>query len=130
MVNVLIKSDSHHKVDRARIKKTVESFLSQRKVKGNIEVSISIVGDRMMKKLNKKYRGIDETTDVLSFSQIEQAGSQFFVPPPDDVLRLGDIVISYPQAIEEAIAENKMVDDKIDELITHGLKHLFGNHHE
>jgi len=42
---------------------------------------------------------------------------------------LGDIVVSYPQAVKEATEENKLVDDKIVELVLHGLEHLLGNHH-
>ncbi|MBM3283437.1 rRNA maturation RNAse YbeY, partial [Candidatus Gottesmanbacteria bacterium] len=50
-----------------------------------------------------------------------------FIDPPDNILRLGDVVVSYPQVIEAAYQENKLVDDKIDELIIHGLSNLLGN---
>lgn len=130
MITVLIKSESHYKVDKKRLKETAERLLQKRGVKGKVEVSVSIVGDRLMKKLNNKYRGLDETTAVLSFPL---SGSNFktpFVDLPDGVLRLGDIVISYPQAREAASEEGKLVDDKIDELMTHGLKCLLGNQQE
>lgn len=130
MTDILIKTDSHYKVNRKRIRNTIENFLSEKRVKVKSEVSISIVGDRQMKMLNKKYRNFDETTDVLSFPLIEEAKMSKFVEAPDDVLRLGDIVISYPQMIEDATVEEKLVDDKIDELIIHSLNHLFGLHHE
>ena len=128
MVNVYIKTDSHYKVDRHRVRKTVIDFLSEKKIKANIEVSISVVGDRMMKNLNHDYRKIDETTDVLSFSIASDLRSAF-VDPPDGVLRLGDIIISYPQMIEDASAEDKLTDVKFDELVLHGLNHLLGIHH-
>ena len=47
-----------------------------------------------------------------------------FVDPPDNILRLGDIIISYPQARERAAEDNMLVDDKIDELVIHGLTNL------
>ena len=87
---------------------------------------MSIVGDRRMRELNKKYRKLDKTTDVLSFGLNE---GDAFVESPDDVLRLGDIVVSYPQAVDEAREENKMVIDQIVLLVLHGLDHLLGKHH-
>ena len=128
MVNVYIKTDSHYKVDRPRVRKTVTDFLSEQKIKADIEVSISVVGDRMMKNLNHNYRKIDETTDVLSFSIASDLNSAF-VDPPDGVLRLGDIIISYPQMLEDASFEDKLTEVKFDELVLHGLNHLLGIHH-
>jgi len=131
MVNILIKTDSKFNINRDRIKSTIAKFLIEKKVKGHVEISISIVGDRMMRSLNKKFRNTDTTTDVLSFPLSADEGiSTRFVDPPDNVLRLGDIIISYPQAIEQSWEENKMVYDKIDELIEHGLLHLMGIHHD
>lgn len=126
MTDIFIKTDSHYKVDRKRIRAIIEQFLTNKKVIGDAEVSVSVVGDRQMKTLNKKYRNIDATTNVLAFPLIAGAGRNEFVDPPDNVLRLGDIIISYPQVINEARDENKLVDDKIDELVLHGLKNLLG----
>lgn len=130
MLNILIKSESRYPINRTSIKETVEKLLLEKKVKGGIEVSINVVGDRLMKGLNKKYRGMPESTDVLSFPLSEMKKDGLFVDPPDNILRLGDIVISYPQAISEASEENKMVDQKLAELVEHGLLHLLGYHHE
>jgi len=79
-----------------------------------------------MKDLNKKYRGLDKTTNVLSFSLTE--GENF--AETSDFLRLGDVVVSYPQVIREAAKEEVLVDDKIDELVSHGVLHLLGIHHD
>lgn len=130
MVNVLIKTESHYTVDRKRIRSTTEKVLANKGVRGKVEVSVNIVGDRLMRELNSKYRNVDETTDVLSFPLSDEIKDAPFVDPPDDTLRLGDVIISYPQAREDAIDEDKLVDDKIDELIEHGLLHLLGVHHE
>ncbi|OGG06047.1 rRNA maturation RNase YbeY [Candidatus Gottesmanbacteria bacterium RIFCSPHIGHO2_02_FULL_40_24] len=130
MVNVLIKTDSHYKVNRKRIRGAIEQFLIGKKVKGKTEISISVVGDRQMRNLNMKFRKKNETTDVLSFPLIDNEYGSKFVDPPDDILHLGDIVISYPEVIEEASRENKMVDDKIEELVIHGVMHLLGYHHD
>jgi len=126
MTSVFIKTDSHYKVNRKRIRSVVENFLIENKVKGKTEVSIAVVGDRQMRKLNNKYRNIDKPTDVLAFPLQGIGRNSTYIDPPDDVLRLGDIVISYPQVIERATDEERLVDDKIDELIVHGLKNLMG----
>lgn len=95
--------------------------MAEEGIKSDVEVSIAIVGDRKMRELNKKYRNLDQVTPVLSFSQTE---GKPFVKAPNGVLRLGDIVISYPQTVELAASENKLVDQKISELARHGLANL------
>lgn len=130
MLTVFIKTESHFKVDRQRVRETIQNSLKEKGVKGQVEVSLSIVGDRQMRLLNHKYRKLDETTNVLSFPLGGETNHIAFVDAPDGVLRLGDIVISYPQARDEASEENKMMDEKIDELLKHGMEHLLGIHHE
>ena len=125
MITVLFQTESHFPVDRKIIKNAIEKALIGQ-VHRDTEVSMSIVGDRRMRELNKKYRKLDKTTDVLSFGLNE---GDAFVESPDDVLRLGDIVVSYPQAVDEAREENKMVIDQIVLLVLHGLDHLLGKHH-
>jgi len=53
-----------------------------------------------------------------------------FVNPPDEILRLGDIIISYPQAVKQAGENNILVDQEIGNLVKHGVLHLLGIHHE
>jgi len=130
MITVLFSTESHYRVDRKKIKAALTQAL-QDKVFRDCEVSVSIVGDRRMKMLNKSYRNLDKTTDVLSFPQDDpsQPEKTPFVPAPDNVLRIGDIVVSYPQAVSEARQWNKLVDDVIVLLVLHGLNHLMGIHH-
>lgn len=130
--SVPIYVESRYRVNRKRIKKTVSETLLKESVFGPCEVSIAIVGDRKMKFLNKKYRNLDKSTNVLSFSQVEGQPS---VLPADSKferttgLFLGDVVISYPYVIKEASQYNRYVDDYICELVQHGLMHLLGKHH-
>lgn len=125
MIRVLLQTESHFPVDRKKIKKAIEDAL-RGQVHRDTEVSVNIVGNRRMRELNKKYRNIDAPTDVLSFS-MEEGGE--FIEPPDDVLRLGDIVISYPLAVDEAREGDRFVDEQITTLVLHGLDHLLGKHH-
>jgi probable rRNA maturation factor len=125
-INVLIFVESRYKVNRKRIKQIIKSTLDKNEIGGAVEVSLAIVGDRKMRELSKKYKGEDKTRNILSFSQTEGEA----VLLPGDVLRLGDIVLSYPQVINDAVRDEMLVDDKVDELVEHGLMHLLGLHHE
>ena len=66
-ISVPIYVESRYKVNRKRIKQKVFDTLHQHGVVGPAEVSVAIVGDRKMRALNKKYRNLDKTTNVLSF---------------------------------------------------------------
>ncbi len=125
-VSVLIFVESRYKVNRKRIKQVVGNVLSKNEIGGPVEISVAIVGDRKMRELSKKYKGEDKTRNILSFSQTEGQSIQM----PKDVLRLGDIVLSYPQVINDAVKDEMLVDDKVDQLVEHGLMHLLGLHHE
>lgn len=125
-VNIFI--ESHFPVSRPVLKSSVEETLSEQKIKSDVEVNVSIVGDRKMKKLHEKFLGENSTTDVLSFPLEDfKAG---FVGIPDGILRLGDIVISYPVARRQAGEFNLLVEEEIKILVKHGMLHLLGIHHE
>ena len=125
-VQVSIFVESRYKVNRKRIRSLVNNLLKKQGVAGKAEVSIAIVGDRKMRELSRKYKGEDKTRNVLSFSQIEGEPAK----NPSDALFLGDVVISYPQVIKEAAAEDVLVDEKIEQLVEHGIMHLLGINHE
>ncbi len=124
-VQVLIFVESRYKVNRKKIKEAINEVLDDKGVTSNCEVSLAFVGDRKMHALNKKFRGLDKTTNILSFPISEG----FQQPMPSDKMRLGDIVISYPELIREAAKEEMMVDDRVNFLVKHGLLHLLGEHH-
>jgi rRNA maturation RNase YbeY len=123
---VLIYVESRYKVDRKRIKSAVQYVLEEQNVQTQVEVSIAIVGDRKMKALNKKYRNKEGTANILEFPLKDGTPTVL----PTDITRLGDIVISYPMVIKEASEQEMLVDDRVEELIQHGMLHLLGLHHE
>ena len=124
-ISIPIYIESRYKVNRKQIKKIVEETLEKNNVEGPLEVSIAIVGNRKMRSLNKKYRNIDKSTNVLTFSQTEGEKSL----QPQSVVALGDVVISYPYVIDEASRFDQLVDERVAELVEHGVKHLIGLHH-
>lgn len=123
---VLIYVESRYKVNRKRIKSAVQYVLEDQNIQSQVEVSIAIIGDRKMKALNKKYRDKDGTANILEFPLTE--GEQTMLP--QDITRLGDIAISYPMVIKEASEQDMLVDDRVDELVQHGMLHLLGVHHQ
>lgn len=130
MITILFQTETHYPVDRKKVKAALSSVL-EKKINHNAEVSVAIIGDRRMRELNRTYRKIDATTDVLSFplNDPTYTKNQSFVEAPDGILHLGDILISFPQAVETASEENKLVDEVIVFLALHGLDHLLGIHH-
>ena len=89
------------------------------------EVSVLITDDEMVRRLNREYGGEDTPTDVLAFSLTE--GEEF--ASPDDVLRLGEVIISYPTARRQADDADRPVRDEIEHLLVHGVLHLLGYDH-
>jgi len=86
------------------------------------ELSIELLGDRRMRSLNRVYRKIDRTTDVLAFAMRESVGLRS--------LLLGDVVISVPTARRQAREAGHSVDDELAALLIHGVLHLCGYDHE
>ena len=125
-VSVLIFVESRYKINRKKIKQIVVKVLNENQITSPVEVSVAIVGDRKMRGLSRKYKGEDKTRNVLSFPQNEGEAIKL----PTDILRLGDIVLSYSEVIKDASGDEMLVDDKIDQLVEHGLLHLLGLHHE
>lgn len=123
---IAIFVESRYQVNRKRIRTLAADLLDKEGVSGKVEISIAIVGDRKMRELSKKYKGEDKTRNVLSFSQMEGAPTH----NQAEALILGDVVISYPEVIREASKEEVLVDDKIAELVEHGIMHLLGINHE
>lgn len=99
------------------------------KFTNSVEVAISIVSDEEIQKLNYEYRGKNVPTDVLSFTSysrksIEEADFSTFPLP------IGDIIISFDRAKEQAIEYNHSLDRELAFLAVHGFLHLVGYKHD
>ena len=105
------------------------------------EISILFVNDRRMRLLNHQYRGIDRTTDVLSFPQYNAEELKIEIKKFSQVctadlqtlsdhLPLGDLVINLHMAKRQALDNRLSVDEEVKRLITHGILHLLGYDHE
>ena len=123
-VIVDITSESRFPINRKIIRNAVQQYITLHKLRSDVVVEVAVVGDRKMHSLNKTYRQLDTTTTLLSFGYEDPHRATTFVEPPDNILRLGSIVISYPQAVRRAGEDGMMVDDKFSQLIEHGMKNL------
>ncbi len=96
--------------------------------KTNCGLSVVLVSDARIRRLNNEYRGFDTITDVLSFSSELSE-----IENPDrvnEVQYLGDIIISFPQAARQADQGNHSVGSEIALLTIHGVLHLLGYDHD
>jgi probable rRNA maturation factor len=89
------------------------------------ELGVVVTDDETIRELNREYAGDDTPTDVLAFSLRE--GEEF--ASPDGVLRLGEVIISYPTAQRQAAEADIPVEEEIDHLLVHGVLHLLGYDH-
>lgn len=129
MIKIEIFSGSGFKFDRDLLRKEIEETVTRNSELTDVEVCVSIVGDEKMKLLHKKYMETEEVTDVLSFP-LEENSMPDFVRVPDGITRLGDIVICYSVALQQAELGGRSVDQEIAFLAGHGCLHLLGIHHE
>ena len=106
------------------------------------QVSLVIADDNTVRLLNSEYRGLDKTTDVLSFGfdnegeyygegdgPSDWSADEDFVLPPGESAGLGEVIVSYPQAVRQAEEADHSVKQELAHLITHGILHLMGHDH-
>lgn len=106
-------------------------------------VSVVIADDQSVAELNLAHRGLDETTDVLSFSN-HHSGQYYgeddghytaerdtaFVLPPGFAADLGEVIVSYPQVERQAREAGHTAQKELAVMLAHGILHLLGYDHE
>lgn len=103
--------------------KAAAAVLEEEGYDDEAEVSIVFVDNPRIQALNKQYRGVDNPTDVLSFSM--QEGEN--IPGEDNLL--GDVVISLETALHQAKEFGHSVERETAYLAVHGVLHLLGYDH-
>ena len=126
-INVIIKGGFLGCPDAGWFHDIVARVLHGQDIGGDVEIGLLITGQEKIQELNKTYRGKDHPTDVLAFYM---TGAGEFVPPPDGVKHLGEVVISYPQAVTQAKEHRHSVEKELATLLIHGVLHLLGYDHE
>ena len=101
-----------NKIDKSILAEVAKVAVKVLGKKGLENISLVLVGDAKMKELNKKYRGKNRVTDVLSFEE------------------LNEIFICLPQAKRQAKALKHPLNCELTRLVVHGIVHLKGYEHE
>lgn len=127
MISVSFYKQSNYPVDSKFIKDKVIEVLKKNGLTSDYEVSLAIVGQKLMGGLVKKYFNDNSSHAVLSFATSEIKGRFLF--PPDSKNYLGEIIISFNQARDSANKTNRRIDEVVSDLATHGALHLMGIHH-
>jgi probable rRNA maturation factor len=122
VIAIVVQEQFQDKVPEQTLCRAAESALQISNVIDSPSLSIRITDDTEMQDLNLRFRGIDKTTDVLSFGED-------FTDPDLKSRYLGDIVISYPQAENQANTRNHAATDELQLLVIHGVLHLLGYDH-
>ncbi|MDD3679448.1 MAG: rRNA maturation RNase YbeY [Candidatus Shapirobacteria bacterium] len=119
MTVIDIKTNAGYCFNHANLKKKTSHYLVDQGLE-DVEVSLVVVGKRKMRQLNQDYRRLNRVSDVLAFPQKEAR-------TPEGRLILGDVVICYPCAQEEAISYQESIDETIWDFVEHGLNRLIEN---
>lgn len=118
MIEIL--NESGYEIVEQRLQAAAETVLAQQQVE-NTELTIAFVDNDAVADLNRRYRGVDAPTDVLSFPMDDMPGETRY---------LGDLVISYPYARAQAEREGHALADSLSLLVVHGTLHLLGYDHD
>jgi probable rRNA maturation factor len=130
-ITVFIERKVRALADEGSIKKIVRQVLRAEGVRSPYELSVVFTDSETVQRLNRDYRGVDEPTDVLAFCMLPEKGAApSFALPPDGVARLGEVIISYPQAIAQAKEQGHSLQRELALLVIHGILHLLGYDHE
>ncbi|WP_099203136.1 rRNA maturation RNase YbeY [Miniphocaeibacter massiliensis] len=108
---------------KLKIANTINETIKVENYNNNIEISVSFVTNEEIKSINKKYRGKDEITDVLSFPM----EFNFEIEDVNEIL--GDIIISVERAKEQSLEFSHSFEREILYLVIHSMFHLYGYDH-
>jgi probable rRNA maturation factor len=116
-------------VDLDGLKQVLQAGATLLEVPAETVVVLTLTGDEHLREYNRRYRGLDEPTDVLAFAAQEPPKDQRFQAPPGTEHWLGDIVISLPRARRQAREAGHPVNHEVRLLAVHGFLHLLGYDH-
>jgi probable rRNA maturation factor len=116
-------------VDLVGLTSVLEEGARMLDLPGETITVVTLTGDEHLREYNRRYRGLDETTDVLAFAAQEEPLDQRFQSPPGTEHWLGDIVIALPRARRQAREAGHSMNDEVRLLAVHGFLHLLGYDH-
>lgn len=116
------------------INETIEKCIQYEKFRTDIEVSVVLVDNSEIKKINKEFRNIDKETDVISFPMLDFLGGSVInnsgdIDIDENLILLGDVVISLEKVESQAKEYGNTFERELAFLLTHGVFHLLGYDH-
>lgn len=132
-INISIEQNLSFSLKKDWLREIALKTLEVEGIAASTEIGLVITDSKTIQRLNRTYRGVDKPTDVLAFHMIpstSQEPEQVFVGPPDGVHHLGEVVISYTQAVKQAQEQGHSIERELALLIVHGILHLLGYDHE
>ena len=130
-IQITVEVEFRGLVDEDEVGRIAQQALKAEGVAPPYEVSLVFADAETVQRLNRDYRGVDEATDVLAFSMLPpEEGDSSFVLPPDGITHLGEVIVCYPRAVEQAQEQGHSVDKELALLVIHGILHLLGYDHE
>jgi probable rRNA maturation factor len=132
-INIVVDKGFGKQVKRDWLRRVAEKVLTAESAGSAAEVGLMITGQARVHELNRQYLGEDRPTDVLAFPMQpapETAERPPFIAPPDGIKHLGEVIISYPQAVIQAAERQQPVKKEVALLIIHGILHLLGYDHD
>lgn len=134
-----IHNFTQNEIDEKFFQRVAETVLKTIGIKDKTEISLAIVGDGRIRKLNKMYRGRNRVTDVLAFAnksvipylakafpRLKKGEDVEFIEPPNNIKRLGEVIICYPRAKKQAKRLGHSLEKELTILLIHGILHLLG----
>jgi probable rRNA maturation factor len=118
------------RIDARRVARLVDTTLGA-VGRADANLTVAFVRDRVIRDLNRKFRGNDRVTDVLSFpaeDELGHASDVSFISAVSEFL--GDIVVSTDTAVKQADDAGHSFEREVNELVIHGVLHLCGYDHE
>ena len=130
-INVMFDEGAEGSFDTDWLSDTARRALEAEGAGEDVEMGLVIATDERVHELNRTYRGKDSTTDVLSFPLSGPAGDECpsFTVAPDGIRHLGEVILSYPQAMRQAAERGHSIKREAAILIIHGVLHLLGYDH-
>ena len=126
-MKIEINNRTKEKINLKLLKQVISAFGRAYEVSKNKEISIALVDDAEIKKLNKAYRKVNQATDVLAFAPLNSAKDDLTGQDGEGDF-LGEIIIDYSQVKRQAGNFNNSAEKELIFILVHGLLHLMAYH--
>ncbi len=103
-----INNLSSKRINKTKLKKIANTFFKKYRFPSDAVVSLAIISDSKMRQINSVYRGINKTTDVLAFTD------------------LNEVLVNINQIMRQAKKSGRKINDEFNFIFVHGLLHLIG----